>query len=126
MQDAAHGSGEGGWGIGEAESHYSRDEQPSWCLEGRFELVLFFYSNIVIPPSYIELGEHIFASEVHDDVGDEWYGVCVFYCPGVQGSVINDGAEPSIGLFPKKEGGRIGGASFIDVSFGKVLFDVCF
>jgi len=34
--------------------------------------------------------------------------------------------EPSIGLFPEEEGGCIRGASLIDVSFGQVLFDVCF
>ncbi len=52
--------------------------------------------------------------------------VCVFHGPSIQGSVIDDGTEPSIGLFSEEEGGHVRGASLIDISFGKVLFDVCF
>src|SRR6266571_779144 len=49
MQDAAHSSGKGGWGIGEAEGHYSGDKQPSWCFESRFEFdIRWGYHNIRI------------------------------------------------------------------------------
>jgi len=46
--------------------------ESSLCFEGGFPLVFFYDGAVVIPPSYIDLGEVFLSSELVDDVFNEW------------------------------------------------------
>ena len=48
---------EGGGCVGEAEEHDHRFVKSQRGDEGRFPLVFFPQLDVVVPPSYIELGE---------------------------------------------------------------------
>ena len=54
-----HESLKGGRGIGHAKEHDGRFIESSVGDEGCFPLVAFLYSDIVIPPSYVKLGEDL-------------------------------------------------------------------
>ena len=54
-----HESLKGGWGVGHAKEHDSQFIKSLVRDEGSFPLVAFLYSDIVISPSYIKLGEDL-------------------------------------------------------------------
>ena len=54
-----HESLKSGGGVGHAEEHDSGFIESLVSDEGGFPLVAFFYSDIVISPSYVKLGEDL-------------------------------------------------------------------
>src|SRR5216684_1603439 len=48
---------EGGRGVRKAEEHDCWLKEPFWGEESCFPFVSWFYVYVVVPPSYVELGE---------------------------------------------------------------------
>ena len=104
-----HESLKGGGGIGHAEEHDSGFVKSSVGDEGSFPLVAFFYSDIVISPSHIKLGEDLGVFKFVDEIGDQGEGICISNSMAVEVSVILARSEASILFFDKEEGGGLGG-----------------
>ena len=99
----------GGGRVGHAEEHDSGFIKSSVGDEGGFPLVAFFYSDIVISPSHIKLGEDLGVFKFVDEVGDQGEGICISNSMAVEISVILTRSEASILFFDKEEGGGLGG-----------------
>ena len=72
--------------------------------EGHLPLVTFLDTNIVVPPSYVKLGEDFGVFEFVNQVRDERWGVCVTDSMGVQVAIVLAGAKSTILFFMKKKG----------------------
>ena len=76
---------------------------------------------IVIPPSYVELGEDLGISQFVHEIRDEgeWVGVAdgVF----VDVAVVLTGAKSTVLLFNKEERRGLGGVGWADLSRGEVF-----
>ena len=59
------------WGAAKSEKHYRWFEQSKRRDEGSFPFITLFDSNVVIPPSYVKLGEERELAKVIDEVGDK-------------------------------------------------------
>ena len=46
------------WGIAEAEKHDSGFKESHWSDKGCFPLIFFPEADVVVSPSYVELGEY--------------------------------------------------------------------
>src|SRR6266567_4235606 len=67
-----HHSLESGRGVPQTKIHYHWFVLSQWCFERSFELVTFFYSDVMVPPSDVKLGEQGFSVELLDQWCDEW------------------------------------------------------
>jgi hypothetical protein len=74
---------EGGGCVALSEEHNKGFKEAKQCLKGHFPLVAITYSNIVVSPSNVELGEEAFACKVPGEGGDVRKGVDVLHSPGV-------------------------------------------
>ena len=63
---------EGGRGVGESEIHDSWFVEAEWCFEHHLPPVLLLDADVVIPPSYVELGEVSLPLEMIQYVANEW------------------------------------------------------
>ena len=59
------------WGATKSKKHHRWFEQPQRRNEGSFPFISLLDPNIVIPPSYIELGKEGKLAKVIDEVGDK-------------------------------------------------------
>ena len=58
-EGVVHESLKGGGGVGEAEEHYGWFKESLVGDEGCLPLMAVLDSHIVVPPSYVELGEDL-------------------------------------------------------------------
>ena len=114
---------ESGGGIGHAEEHDSGFIESSVGDEGGFPLVSFLYSDIVVPPSYVKLGEDFGIFEFVDEVGDQGKGICVSDSVGVKVSVVLARSEATILFLDKEERGSLGGFGRTDFPRAKVFIN---
>ena len=56
-EDVVHKCLECGWGIAEAKEHYCGFKEPKGSDEGSLPLICFMDSNVVVPPTDVELGK---------------------------------------------------------------------
>ncbi|KIJ60822.1 hypothetical protein HYDPIDRAFT_97867, partial [Hydnomerulius pinastri MD-312] len=56
-EDVIHHRLERCWGVGKAEEHDRRFEEPAVSPEGGLPFVSFFDTDIVVSPAYVKLGE---------------------------------------------------------------------
>jgi len=66
-EHAVHGSLEGGWGVGQPKEHYLWFKQSFWGFECDFPFIAFLNSDVVVPPSYVKLGEEGLSLELFQD-----------------------------------------------------------
>ena len=104
-----HESLKGGWGVGHAEEHDGWFIESSVGDEGGFPLVTFLYSDIVIPPSYVKLGEDLGVFKFVNEVRNQGEGVCISDSMAVEVSVILARSEASILFLNEEERGSLGG-----------------
>ena len=83
-----HESLEGGRGVAETKEHNGWFEESKWGDEGSLPLVFLSDAYVVIPPSYIELGEEVSVLHVIDERGNEREGVGVSDGVTVEISVV--------------------------------------
>ena len=118
-----HESLKGGWGVGHAKEHDSRFIKSSVGDEGGFPLVTFFYSDIVISPPYVKLGEDLGVFKFVDEVGNQGEGICISDSMAVEVLVILARSEASILFLNEEERGSLGGLGWTNFPRVKVLID---
>ena len=59
------------WGATKSEKHHHWFEQSKRRDEGSLPLITLFDLNVIIPPSYVKLGEERELAEIVDKGGDE-------------------------------------------------------
>jgi hypothetical protein len=72
-------------------------------LEYCLPLVAFSDMDIIISPVHIELGEAPCTLELTDQVINEWWGVSILSCDGIEGSIVLDEAELTILLIDEED-----------------------
>ena len=91
--------------------------------EGGFPLVAFFYSDIVISPSYIKLGKDLGILEFVDEIRDQGKGIRVSNSMAVEISVILARSKASILFLDEEERRSLGGFGRTNFSRAKVFVD---
>ena len=71
-EDVVHKCLERGWGIAEPEEHDCRFKESEGGHKSSLPLIRFSNSDIVIPPTDVELGEQGGILHVIDEFRDEW------------------------------------------------------
>ena len=79
---------EGGWRIGEAEEHDRWLKKSLWGEEGGLPFVAIFDTDVVVPPSDVELSEQCASAEVVDGLGNEGRDVAILFGPFVDWLVV--------------------------------------
>jgi hypothetical protein len=74
-------------------------------LEGSLPLIALSDADIIVSPSYIELGEVSHALESIDEIVDEGEGVSIFPRDGIECSIVLDEAELTILLLDEEDWG---------------------
>jgi hypothetical protein len=74
-------------------------------LEGSLPLIALSDANIIVSPSYIELGEVLCTLESIDEIVDEGKKVSIFSCDGVECSIVLDEVELTILLLDEEDWG---------------------
>src|SRR6266571_561770 len=92
------------WGVGKAEIHYRRFEEPVSCLKGGFVFVPFVDAHVVVSPSYVEFRIDVCVTQVSYEIRNKWKGILISNCDRVDFSVILDRAQFPI-LFANEEEG---------------------
>jgi hypothetical protein len=123
-QEFVHDALEGGWCIALSKVHDLGLEEPFFCLEGSLPFIALLDAHIVVPPLYVKLGEQGVTLQFTCDAFNVWEWVGIADCPGVDWSVVLDGAEGAIFLFDHKSAHGIGGVRVDNISFIKVLLDI--
>src|SRR6266404_8886531 len=77
FEDLIHHGLKGTWRISQTKEHDSWFKETIFGLKCRFFFITSLDSNIVISPSYVELGEDICVLHLTDEIGDERQGVAV-------------------------------------------------
>jgi len=108
MEDHIHHHLEGSGGVSQSEEHNHWFEEPFGGEEGCFPFVTFFYADVVISPSYVELGEEGAAGKAVDRLRYERGYVAIFLGPPVDWSVVLDWTKFSVFLFNEEEIGCVG------------------
>ena len=97
----------GGWGVGHAEEHDGRFIESSVGDEGDFPLISFLYSDIVIPPPYVKLGEDLGVFEFVDEIGNQGKGICISDSVAVKVPVVLTRSEAAILFLDEEERGGV-------------------
>ena len=105
---------ESGGGIGHAKEHDSGFIESSVSDEGGFPLVAFLYSDVVISPSYIKLGEDLGVFQFVNEVRNQREGVCILHSVAVEVLVILARSEATVLFLDKEERGCLGGFGRMD------------
>jgi hypothetical protein len=111
-----HETLEGCWEVGKSKKHYHGFEEAFVGDESGLPLMSVFDSDIIVPPSDVELGECFGIPEFVDEVGDERKGVGVADHVFINVTVVLAGSESSIIFLDKEERGGLGGIRWADLS----------
>lgn len=84
---------EGGRGIGEAKEHDSGFKEAFVSVQCCFPLMAILYSDVVVAPSYIKLGEDMGSFEFVNEVGDEGERVGIVDSVFIDISIVLTGSE---------------------------------
>ena len=103
IQSVHHGL-ERGRRISEAEEHYSGLVESPSRFKRRFVFISCFDANIVVPPSYIQLGVDHSPSQLSNQCGDEGERVLVAHRPLINVLVILHWSQLPVFLFDEEEG----------------------
>ena len=87
-EDFIHHHLEGRGGVGKLEEHDIWFELSFVGYKGRLPLVSIFDADVVIPPSYVELGEDSGAFDPCYEFQNQWERVSILYHPFVDLSVV--------------------------------------
>lgn len=110
-------------GVGETEEHDLRFEETLVGGESSFPFIAFLDSDVVVTPSYVELGEVARSLQSVDDVSDQGEWVAILDCVLVETSIVLDKAERSILLFDEEDGGSNGGLGGTNQTTLEVLLE---
>ena len=116
MENGVHHTLEGGRGIGKAKEHDPRLEHASIGFESSLPFVAFLDMDVIVSPSYVELGEKGAAGEAVNGLRYERGYVMVLLGPSVDWAIILDWAELPVFLFDEEEVGGVWAPRFPDSS----------
>ena len=100
--------------IGHAEEHDGGFIESSVSDEGGFPLVAFLYSDIVISPLYVKLGEDLGVFKFVNEVRNQGEGVCISDSMTIEISVVLARSEAAVLFLDKEERGCLGGFGRMD------------
>jgi len=93
---------EGGQAVSHAKEHYQEFEQASIGPEGCLLLVSRLDVDIVEAPMNVQLDEVSGSAELRYEFGDEWKGLLILDCHGIECSVVLNQPERAV-LFLDEE-----------------------
>jgi hypothetical protein len=108
--------------ISHSEEHDKRLEQPFRGEEGGFPFVPLSYSDIVVPPSDVELSKEGASCQSVDNLGNERRDVSIADSPFIEGPIVLDGAQLAILFLYKEEVGCIRASRLLNGSTLQVFF----
>src|SRR6266404_5620389 len=88
FEDLIHHGLECTWRICQPKEHNPRFEKTIFGLECCLFLIPCLDPNVIIPPSYVKLGEDVCVLHLTDEIGNERQGVSISNSEFVQLSVI--------------------------------------
>src|SRR6266404_8548171 len=101
--------------ICQTEEHDQWLEQAIFRLEGSFFFISRLNSDVVIAPSYVELGEDMGVLDLAYEVRYKWQRIAIANGVLIQFSIVLYRLELSIFLLDKEEWRGIGGLRWSDV-----------
>ena len=116
-----HESLKSGGGVGHAEEHDGGFIESLVGDEGGFPLVTLFYSDIVIPPPYVKLGEDLGVFKFVDEIRNQGEGICISDSVAVKVPVVLARSEAAILFLDKEERGSLGRFGRTDFPRAKVF-----
>ena len=119
--DMNHWKVEGG--VGHAKEHNSGLVESPVGNESGLPLVSVIDVDVVIPPSYVKLGEDLGVFDFVNEVRDQWEGVCISDCMAVKVLVVLAGSEASILFLDEEERRSLGGFGWTDFSGAKIFIN---
>ena len=102
-EDVIHHPLKGRWGVAESKEHDRGLVQTSIGPEGSLPLVAFLDANVVVPPSYVQLGEVLRIVQLVHQLLDEGQRVPVLDGVLIEPSVVLDRSKGAIPLEDEKE-----------------------
>ena len=91
--------------------------------ESGLPLVAFLDTDVVVSPSYIELGKDLGVLEFVDEVRDQREGVCVSDGVFIEVTIVLAGSESAVLFLDKEEGGCLGGFRRADFPGAKIFIN---
>jgi hypothetical protein len=96
LENVIHHGLEGGRAVSETEEHHQRFKESSVGVECSLPFITFLDTNIVVPPSDIQLGEVSCTSETIDKVGNEWKQIDILDSLCIERLIVLDKSERSV------------------------------
>ena len=109
MEEVIHEPLKHGGGVGKSKEHDGGFEESLMGNKGSSPLVSILDADIVVSPSYVELGEDLGVSKFIDEVGDKGKGVGITNGMFIEVAVVLARVESAILLFDEEEGCGLGG-----------------
>jgi hypothetical protein len=104
LENVVHHCLEGGGRVSESEKHHQGLVEAVISTKHCLPLVTLFHSNILVPPSYIELCEEFCAAKLIHQFGDEGKGIVILDHDGVECAIVLYEMQRSILLFDEEDG----------------------
>src|SRR5713101_1853083 len=102
--------------VGKTKEHHQGFKHSFVHLEGSFPFITFLDSNIILSPSYIELGEDLHILQFINDIRNKRKWVLVFDGDSAELSVVLHQTQFIILFLNKQEGRGEGGLGRVNVS----------
>ena len=114
LEDMVHEALHAGWGIGRTKGHHSWGIKSSGCFKCHKVFSFVAVSNIPIAVAWVKFAKEYHSSHSFNDSDDAGEGEDVFYCDGVNFSVIEYGTIAPVLLSDVEDGCRVWGFRFLD------------
>ncbi len=115
-EDHVHHHLEGSGGVRQPEEHDHRFEESLGGKKRCLPFIAFLDMDVIVSPSYVELGEKGAAGEAVNGLRYERGYVMVLLGPSVDWAIILDWAELPVFLFDEEEVGGVWAPRFPDSS----------
>src|SRR6266581_6465497 len=107
---SVHKGLESGWRIAQPKGHDRGFEQPKRGLESGLPFIAFPYTDVIVSPSYIQLGKEPRTQQLIHELWNERYWCRVLPSDVIQWAIVLDWTEFAIFLIDEEE--RAGGWGF--------------
>jgi hypothetical protein len=103
LENVVHHRLEGGGRVGESEKHHQWLVEAAISTKRCLPLVTLFHSNILVPPSYVELREEFRAAKLIHQFGDEGKRIAILDRNGVERTIVLYKTKRPILLFDEED-----------------------
>ena len=122
LEDVVHHSLKGGGAVGHTKEHYQGFKQASIGLEGCFPLISGLNADVVETPTNIQIGKVSGSAELQYEFGDQWEGILILDCHGIECSVVLNQPEGAVLFLDEEYWGCHGRFERTNSSGTQVLF----